>query len=907
MDAQRWHQVQSLFHAALDLPPEERTSFLEEACGGDETLYAEIASLLEADASPAPLLDGGGVLAEILGEADDAAHPSMIGPYRIVKEIGRGGMGTVYLAERDAPFRKRVALKLIKRGMDTDEIIRRFRYEREILARLEHPHVARLLDGGTAEDGRPYLVMEYVDGQPIDRYCDERKLSVEERLRLFQSVCEAVQYAHRNLVVHRDLKPSNILVDAQGSVRLLDFGIAKLLTDEPNGFTSPVTRTGVRVMTPEYAAPEQLKGEPVTTATDVYALGLLLYELLTGHRPHELQRTGLSEGESRVVFEASERPSNAVTRTVERRRSDGTSEKIGPDEISRARATSVERLQRRLRGDLDTIVLAALRPEPERRYASAEAFLEDIKRHLAGLPVAARGDSPGYRARTFIRRHRFGVSAAAAFVVLVTGFAVTTAFQQAQTTRERNIAQQERERAEETAAFLEDLLASGDPFAQERMDTLRVQDLLHRGAARVQEELEGRPLVQAQMLNVIGRVYRKLGLQDDAEPLLRKALEIRLGLFGPQHLDVAESQHELAALLYERGDYDEAERLSQAALETRRTLLGPEHTDVADAARQLAYVLNLQGRLDEAEQLHREALDVSRRVLGNEHTSVAVSLSTLASLLEDQGDYTEAESLYQESLALRLRLYGEEHPSVAVGLNNLAVLLRNQGRYEEAEPLIRRALSINRAVLGPRHPHTVDNLNILATILRGQGDYEAAEPIFREVLHLRRTLLGPHHPALSITLDSYAALLKASGKYDEAVRAQREAIAVARAAHGAEHFAVFITTSKLAGIFQARGDAVRARDLYEEALALGMRVLPDDNLHLVLTRMSLGTCLTDLGRYAEAEPLLLDSYERLREMQGPESNFTSAAQKHLAALYEAWQKPEQASGYATTPGDENAL
>jgi len=418
----RWYAVDRIFTEALDLRDGERAVFVRQACGSDDALYDEVIALLQSrEAAQAALGESATAFAALLlpdlqHHLDDAARlPSgtRIGPYRLLEEIGRGGMGTVYLAERIDAYHRRVALKLVKRGMDSDEILRRFRYERQILAGLEHPHIARLYDGGLSDDGRPYLAMEYVDGRPIDQYCDAATLDIDARLRLFASVCEAVQYAHQNLVVHRDLKPSNVLITAAGQVKLLDFGIAKLLDEEAAGVSAPVTRTGLRVMTPAYAAPEQVRGEAITTATHVYALGVVLYKLLTGQRPYEDVEENAQAAERAVLEQEPVRPSTAITKATET---------LTPERASAARATSVERLQRRLQGDLDVMVLKALRKEPERRYASAAAFAEDIRRHLDGLPVTARPDTRSYRVRKFVRRHRFGVGTAAVFALLVSAF-----------------------------------------------------------------------------------------------------------------------------------------------------------------------------------------------------------------------------------------------------------------------------------------------------------------------------------------------------------------------------------------------------------------------------------------------------------------------------------------------------
>ncbi|MFQ5572464.1 MAG: serine/threonine protein kinase, partial [Rhodothermales bacterium] len=461
-EREHWPLIDDLFAAALDHPPEERTAFIDRACTGNPALRDELESLLRAYHASEHYLeaidaDRARALIESVGEL--VCEEQRIGPYQVVRELGRGGMGAVFLAERaDGQFEQQVALKLIKRGMDSDAILRRFLRERQILAHLRHENIARLLDGGVSDEDRPYFAMEYIDGLPLPDYCDTHRLDVEARLRLFQDVCRAVQYAHRSLIVHRDLKPSNMLVTEDGTVKLLDFGIAKLLDPEAQSGATALTEAGLRAMTPEYAAPEQVRGEPVTTATDVYTLGVVLYELLTGHRPYQFERRE-PKAIARVINDVEpELPSTAVRRETDIQHTDGTTETVTPLSVSRARSTQPDRLRRRLSGDLDTVVLKALRKEPERRYASAEAFVEDIRRHLAGLPVLAQKDTLAYRASKFVRRHTVGVVFATALGLLTLGSAVVMALQQAETMREAA-------KAEEVKSFVMSLFEMSDPDA----------------------------------------------------------------------------------------------------------------------------------------------------------------------------------------------------------------------------------------------------------------------------------------------------------------------------------------------------------------------------------------------------------------------------------------------------------
>ncbi|MGI9175684.1 MAG: serine/threonine-protein kinase [Rhodothermales bacterium] len=595
MDAVRWKQIQTLFSEVLEQPPRERDSFLEEACSGDPDLLAELRSLLEADADAYSLLDSSAVNAlalpaDLLPEGVLPAAGERVGPYRLVRRLGVGGMGTVYLAERaDGQFEQTVALKLIKPGMDTEAVLARFQAERQILAQLDHPNIARLLDGGAGQDGRPYFAMEYVAGETVTDYCDARALSVAERLRLFEDVCAAVAYAHQNLVVHRDLKPSNVLVteagDGRPQVKLLDFGIAKLLTGEDE---MALTRTGQRVLTPAYAAPEQLGDQAITTATDVYGLGVVLYELLVGRRPFEdLTRDALEEA---VLQTDPVRPSVAVGQTSE--------------SVAEARSATSERLKRRLRGDLDTVVLKALEKEPARRYASAEGLLADLRREREGVPILARPTTVGYRIRKFVARHRGGVVAAVAIVLVLAS--VIAAYTN-RLARERDRAQLEAEKATEVAAFLGGIFQSADPNDTQG-DSALVRDVLDRGAARIRTELAGQPEVQASLMQVVGEVYTTLERYDQADSLLSAALVLKRALYPPAHEEIAATLVSLALLYDYTGDYAASDSLHQEALAMRRRLLGPNHPGVAEAMHGLAAVQYRNGHYAEADSLFKATL-----------------------------------------------------------------------------------------------------------------------------------------------------------------------------------------------------------------------------------------------------------------------------------------------------------
>ena len=937
MSPERWQQIEDLYAAYLEQPAAERDAFLDRACAGDASLRAEIDSLLAAEDEAPSFLE---TPFARLPETNGFRPGVQVGPYRILRPLGRGGMGQVYLAEREVPFRQQVALKVIRHGLDTDDLLRRFRAEQQILAGLRHPNIARLLDGGTTEDRRPYFVMEYVEGAPLTDYCDAHRLSVEARLQLFQTVCEAVHAAHRNLVVHRDLKPSNILVTDPGSgppdrspgqarqaeVKLLDFGIAKILDPDAPGLSVPVTRTEMRVMTPEYASPEQVRGEPVTTASDVYALGVLLYELLAGRRPYRLP-SRVQEEIARVIAEEDPaKPSTAVTRIEAVCRADGSTETITPEQVSRARDASPEKLRRRLRGDLDTIVLMAMRKEPERRYASAQELAEDLRRHLAGLPVIARPDTLAYRAGTFARRHRFGVAAAALFVFVLLGFSIVTAVQSARIRAQAAETARERDKAEQVTQFMMDLFKTSDPNTS-KGNTVTARELLDQGAETIETELADQPDVQAEMMGVMSEVYESLGLYPEAERLARRALQMRRRLHGEVHPEVATALNYLGWLLHMQGAYVPADSLLREALLMRRTVLGPKHLEVSRTLNDLAVVQQARGDYAAADTLLQEALAIRRRHLGNDHESVAITLNNLAALKYQQGryeeaiasmeealdglrahfgehmrvatallnlasfhtgngDYSAAEPLYREALALQRRLVGDEHPSVAMGLTHLGSLLIRKRAYDEAEPLLLEALTIQQKQLGAEHPDVATSLYTLAGLSYRKEAYAEAELRYREALALRQKALGREHPEVSHTLDNLARTLHARGAQAEAEPLYREALALRQKALGPEHPYTAISLIHLADLLQEREDYRGAEPLYREVIQIRSKTLGADHWETAQANMQLGLCLMAQETYDEAEPLLQKSQATLQAQFGDEHELTRKAQDALNQLYE---------------------
>nr|MBA3497784.1 serine/threonine protein kinase [Gemmatimonadales bacterium] len=910
-----WERLQPLLDALLEQDAAQRGAHLAEIGAQDPVLRSQLERMLVSieaagDFLERPALDlAPGLLDSMRAEAGAGGADPMagrrIGPYEVLREIGSGGMGAVYLAARaDDQYRKQVAIKLVAGGVESAEIRRRFLAERQILASLDHPNIARLFDGGVTEAGAPYFVMEYVDGVPIDHYCDAHRLTVEARLALFAGVCDAVQFAHQNLVVHRDLKPGNILVTADGTVKLLDFGIATLLEAPGGGGISPVTEAGHRLLTPEYASPEQLGGELVTTASDVYQLGVLLFELLTGARPYRFGRRSPVEV-ARVVREtAPVHPSTAAAEP-------GAAEHRG---------TTAGRLRRRLAGDLDNIVLMALRKEPARRYASVRELQTDLQRHRDGHPIAARRGTRRYRARKFLGRHRVGAAATALVgMALLLGLVGTT--------WQARVASREAATADAVTDFVVSLFAVSDP-GESRGQTVTARELLDRGAARVESELVGQPEVQAAMLGVLGGVYRTLGAYDAAAPLLERSLALRRSLYRPGDPHLAESLSELGVLKTDRSDHAGAEPLLRQALAIRQARFGDEHPAVLATLTDLAELRRLQGDHAGADSLLGVVVTRRRETLGPAHPDLAVTLTVRGVLARAQGDYAAAGRMHREALAIRRALYGTNHPAVGESLHNLALVLHGQDRFAEAEQHYREALAVRRRVLGAKHPSIANTLNSLASLQRMTGDFTSAEPLFEEALAMRRELLGPDHRAIAITLVNLAQLKSERGDtgvialYDEALAMQRringpdhpsvatglnylglelknhqryagaeplfrEALTIYRAKLGPRHPWIATTLDNLASVRAGLGDHAAADSLYREALTLQRRVLPRAHTDLAITLVGLGQSLIARRDHAGAEPMLREALA-IREAALPAGHWRIAeAQSALGACLSA--------------------
>jgi serine/threonine protein kinase len=787
----RWRALSPYLDEALDLDGEDRAAWLEALAKRDAVLAADLRSLLNDHeaAKDAGFLEKG-VPNDLRPAPAEALAGLIVGAYRLVSLIGQGGMGSVWLAERcDGRFEGRAAVKLLNIALMGRAIEGRFRREGHILAKVTHPNIAHLIDAGVTDTGQPYLVLEFVEGEHIDRYCNQHALPIRSRIRLFLQVLEAVAHAHANLIVHRDIKPTNVLVRGDGQVKLLDFGIAKLLEGETGGAagTSSLTREAGAALTPEFAAPEQLSHGQVTTATDIYALGLVLHVLLTGEHPFAASLDSPASLVRAILEEEPRRMSDVVAIAP--------AAPAGPAQPVEPFGTTPARLRRELRGDLDTIVAKALKKNPAERYGSVTALAEDLRRYLRREPIAARPDTLRYRAAKFVRRHVSAIAATAAVVLLL---GVVIGFYTMRLAAERDRAQREAARATKVSEVLTGLLTSADPIANRATrEGLTVRGLLDRGVDQAEQALADEPEAASEIFAVLGRLYRQFGVYDKAQRLLERALVNADTAFGPEHLRQAQILNELGAVLTDRGDYAAAERSLQRALDIRRNLLGTDHADVAVTMVELGRFYQDRGLNERAEPLKREALEIRRRVLGEGDRETAVSLSDLASDLRLRGD------------------------------------------LDGAEALLRQGLDINRKTRGERHPNTGSTLHDLGLIAVARHDYAAAEALFLQGLDIHRQALGPNHPNVAIGLNSLAHVRVAQGRYDDAAEALAQALEIARPALGADHQLVAIYSVNLAAVQLARHrpreaeplleEGLRIRSLAPELIPLRRRTLPEDD------------------------------------------------------------------------------
>jgi len=693
-----------------------------------------------------------------------ATEPKTIGPYFLIQKLGQGGMGQVWLAEQTAPVRRQVAVKLIKAGLYDDSVLQRFLSERQSLAIMDHPSIAKVFDAGATVDGQPYLVMEYVPGTPITGYCDEHHLKIQDRLELFIKVCDGVQHAHQKAIIHRDLKPANILVvevDGQPTPRIIDFGLAKAVT-LPSADETMFTQVGGFVGTPAYMSPEQ--SDPVVrdidTRVDVYSLGVVLYELLTGSLPIDLKQLR-NQPLYEVVRQLREHDAPRPSTRVQAEKSSGTA-------AAEMRGTGSKHLARLLRGDLDWIAMKAIEKERERRYGTPSELAADVGRHLRHEPVLARPASAGYWLRTYVRRHRVAVAVVAGLVLLLAGFSVVQGLQLRRITQERDRATRERDRATRITDFMTGMFKVSDP-SQARGNNVTAREILDKASTEIDPGLSKDPELQAQMMFTMGNVYEKLGLYSQSQSLLTRALEIQRRVLGPEHPSTLGTMQSLSDIYLHQGRYAEAETMLRDTLDTRRRILGPDHPDTLKSMNDLGLVLTAEGRFADAEKVLRDTLEIKTRVLGPEDSATLNSMENLGNVFEATGHHADAERLYREALDIRRRVQGPDAPDTLQAMNNLGNILDNEGHHVEAEKLLRDALEIETRILGPEHPVTLMSMHNLGDILFEEGRYADAEEMMRDTLNVSRRVLGPENPDTAASIYSLGSIALRTGKRDEAL------------------------------------------------------------------------------------------------------------------------------------------
>ncbi len=835
-----WPRLDAILEQLLDLAPAERPARLAELTEGDPELRARVEEILAKDEGSGGILDQpfDHLVADVMGSEEPAAGPGAaaladspryerIGPYRVIRVLGHGGMGEVLLAERDdGEFEQQVALKIVRYGLDREEIVERFRRERRLLARMRHPNIAAITDGGAAEDGVPYFAMEYVEGERITDWCDARRLGVKERVKLFESVCRAVQYAHRNLVIHRDIKPGNVFVTKDGAVKLLDFGIGKLI----NADGTAETQATHNFLTPGFAAPEQVRGEATSTSTDVFSLGVLLYVLLTGHPPFG-DASGIVELARAVLEEDAPPPST---------RTGLAASDVPGEELARRRGTSPDALRRGLQGDLDTIIGKAMRKEADDRYASVEDLRHDLERHRNSLPVEARPATTAYRLRKFVRRNRVGVAAASAILVAVVAGVAGVLWQAGVAEHERDRAEaalvdvENRARelqqvadfqaeqlreidAQEMGERLRRLILEGTPIDQrpgleERLSTLNFtdvalttlqEDIFRRSIDAIDAQFAEQPVVQAKLLQTVAVALQDLGLLDLALDPQRRALEIRRAVLGDDHEDTLTSINNMGYQLSAQGDPEGTERYYRESMEGRRRVLGPDHRDTLASIANVATCLSDQGRTEEAEPYYREALGVARDTLGDDHEDTLALVGNLGLLLRLTGRLAEAEPFYLEALEGTRRELGDDDPQTCIALNNMGYLLKAQGKLEEAEPYYRQAIEGGRRTLGDGHPGTIVWASNLGGLLRDLGRLEEANALGVEAVGRFRANNPEGHWHIGVGLRQHSETLLAMDRFVEAEAEALEAHGILDAVFGAEHRRTVGAVEQLVKIYEA--------------------------------------------------------------------------------------------------------
>jgi len=889
---------ETIFTKALEIQDlDQRNTWLKEACGPDEKLRLSVLKLLDAHQA-ASLLDDPVIDLSAVQNSDEIEDiGKVIGHYKLQEKIGEGGMGVVYLAQQQEPINRPVAIKIIKPGMDSQQVLKRFETEQHALARLDHPNVARVFDAGVTELGRPYFVMEYVPGVPITEHCDDHNLSIEKRLELFIQVCQAVHHAHQKGIIHRDIKPSNILISTQNNQALpkvIDFGVAKAIR-QPLTEKTFFTEQGQLIGTPEYMSPEQaqLTSEDIDIRSDIYSLGVLLYELLTGALPFDpksLRAAALGEIQRIIQEDDPPRCSTRLSSLGDKAQT-----------IAQKRSTEVSTLTRRLHKELEWIPLKALRKDRQERYRSASEFADDVKNYLEGSPLIAGPESAGYRVKKFMRRNRaLATSIAAVMIVLLVGIAATTTFalreMQARHNEEaaRIEAQQQAKIAGEVNRFLnEDLLAAVNPehaLGQE----VTVREVLDAASLNIQGKFEDEPLIEASIRTTLGKTYTSLGEFTIAQEHLERALQLYRNLYGEQNLSTLNAQTNLSIVYQEQGRFDDTEALQTETLRLKKQVLGDKHPDTLRTRHNLALLYFLQGRYDQAESMNVETLALKREVLGAEHPDTLKLMINLANLYTAQRRYQQAEELYIQVLELLPKVFDEGHPDALAASNSLAVLYKNQGRYAEAEKLYVETLAVQKRVVGAEHPDTLVTMFNTATLYRLQGRGAEAEELYVETLEKLNRVLGEEHPHTLSCMNSLAIHYKEQRRYDQAEPMYVRTLAVQERVLGEDHPDTMRTMYNLANLYRTMKRYDEAEPLYVRALEKRRKVLGEENPSTLSVMNNLAVTLFRLRRYPEAAELHEQTLEIRRRVLGEQHASTMSTKLNLANVYSIMHRFDEA-------------
>jgi serine/threonine-protein kinase len=841
LNKERINKIKELFNKVSELDVTEREAFLNSECGKDIELKSEILSLLSSLKATKDFLEEPLTVSE--EDKENFVDPyigKQIGNYVIDGEAGVGGMGIVYSGKRnDKEFEQRVAIKILKHGISSEYLLKRFQIERQTLANLQHKNIARLLDGGRTVDGLPYLVMEYIDGIPITEYCNQQKLSINARLKIFRKVCEAVQYAHQNLIIHRDLKPGNILVKKDGTPKLLDFGIAKLIDEELAEMSEALTRTGVWHLTPEYASPEQIKGENITTASDIYSLGVLLYQILTGIQPYKITNSSPAVISKIITEEKIQKPSEKV--------------KDKATTNNELKLFLNDKISNQLKGDLDNIILKAMHKDPLRRYVSVEQFSEDIRRHLIGLPVIAQKDTAGYRLSKFIQRHKVGFVSSIGFIIFLITSMIAIIWQANVAANERDNAKLEAQKVETVNKFLQDMLSSVDPTEIGR--DVKVYDVLNQSALNLEKSFSEQPEIEAAIQKTIGVTFTNLGEYDEAKPHLERSVKLNAKVYGLNDFHTAESYHALA-LYY-----------------------------------------HWIGNLEFADSLYKKGLRIFRSDTKTPKRVLAGALNDYATLKYDFAEFNEARKLHEESLDLYLKYVGKKNKEVSSVYNNLAIILQEQKDFDKAEEYFNKALKINIELLGESRPEVSINYNNLAYLFVDKNQFDKAEEYFKKSLELKIKYYGNDHSMVGLAYSNLSAIEERIGKIDDAEKTSILSIKNLENSVNQNHIWLGLAYFRYTKVLVARSKYNDAFNYINKALNIQEDNYPEDHPNLIASLSELGVIYFHQNKFADAEKYLVPGYEKVKKLKGANNYNTVRLLKYLLKLYQKTNNTQKLAIY----------